>query len=215
MMFRRKILFGFAALALGASACFAAADPVITYRKIFKGSSPEFVEIKVPQSGKCTFDIRQLAEDPAPGEFPVGDALRAKIFSLAGELHNFRSADLDVHRKIANLGEKTFRYENGAEVHETKFNYTTNETANQLYQIFEGISRQETHVVTLERRLKHDRLGLNDELMYLQKDYDDKLIPEPENLVPVLQEIANDDRVIEVARGKARAMITRIHGAKS
>jgi hypothetical protein len=214
MSSRLRAGFVLAAIVFAAAAIALAADPVITYRKVFKGSTPEFVEIIVSQTGKCTFDIRQLQEDPDPQEFPVSEALRVKIFSLAGQLQDFRDPDLDVHRKIANLGEKSFKYQNGAEVHETKFNYTTNEPANQLYQIFEGLARQQDHIVTLDRRLKHDRLGLNDELMELQRDYGDKLIPEPENLVPVLQQIADDSRVIEVARSKARALIARIHGAK-
>lgn len=211
-----RSLASFAALFIvSASASFAAGDDaVITYRKVFKGSTPEFVEFKIAQSGKSTFDIRQLAEEPAPVPFNVNDALRGKIFALSGELKNFRDADLDVHRKIANLGEKTFRYEKAAEVHEVKFNYTTSEPANQLYQIFEGLSRQQEHIVTLQRRLKHDRLGLSEELKYLQKDYDEKMIPEPENLLPVLQEISDDDRVIEVARTHARALMAKIHGAK-
>ena len=51
-----------------------------------------------------------------------------------------------MHRKIANLGEKTFRWESGAEVHETKFNYTLNSAASQLMQIFEGLARQQEQV---------------------------------------------------------------------
>lgn len=219
---RLRAIVAFAALFLFAAALTIAAipslaagdDAVITYRKVFKGSTPEFVELKITQSGKCFFDVRQLVEEPVAQEFSVSDGLRAKIFSLAAELHNFRDSDLDVHRKIANLGEKTFRYEKGSEVHEAKFNYTTNEPANQLYQLFEGLARQQEHIVTLERRLKHDRLGLSEELGYLQKDYDDKIIPEPENLLPVLQEISDDSRVIEVARSHARALIAKIHGAK-
>jgi hypothetical protein len=50
--------------------------------------------------------------------------------------------------------------------------------------------------------------------MYVQKDYDGKMIPEPENLLPVLQEISADDRVMEVARTHARALMAKIHGAK-
>ena len=56
-----------------------------------------------------------------------------KLFALAGELHNFAGADLDVHRRVADLGQKTFRYEKGGEVHETQFNYTINHTASQLH----------------------------------------------------------------------------------
>lgn len=213
---RFRVVASVAALLVFSAAIALAAgdDAVITYRKVFKASTPEFVELKISQAGKSSFDIRQLAEEASPQPFDVSDALREKIFALAAQLHNFRDADLDVHRKIANLGEKTFRYEKGSEVHEAKFNYTTNEPANQLYQLFEGLSRQQEHIVTLERRLKHDRLGLSEELGYLQKDYDDKIIPEPENLLPVLQEISEDSRVIEVARTHARALIAKIHGAK-
>ena len=102
---------------LVASCVSADQDAVITYRKIFKGSVPEFTEIKVTQSGKCTFDIRQLSEEAGPQLFEMGDALRSKIFALAGDLNDFRGADLDVHRRIANLGDQTFRYEKGSEVH--------------------------------------------------------------------------------------------------
>jgi hypothetical protein len=211
---QRMVGAGLLCLLFAAASSAAGSDAVIVYRKVFRGSTPEFVEVRVGESGKCSYDIRQLAEDPDPQPFTVSDGLRQKIFSLAAQLGNFHGADLDVHRKIANLGEKTFRYEKGSEVYETKFNYTTNEAASQLYQIFEGLARQQEHVVTLERRLKHDRLGLNDELMELQKDYEEKRIPEPAQLVPVLQEIADDSRVIEVARQRARALMAKIGGAK-
>ncbi len=207
--------FPFLALFLLAASCMAADQgAVITYRKIFKGSVPEFTEIKVGQPGQCTFDIRQLSEEADPQPFEMGDALRAKIFALAGELNNFRGADLDVHRRIANLGEKTFRYEKDTEVHEATFNYTTNPAASQLYQIFEGLTRQQEHILVLQRRMRYDRLGLNEALMTFEADYDRKLIPEPERLLPVLEQIANDNRIVDIARERARSIAARIRGAK-
>ena len=88
--------------------------------------------------------------------------MRAKIFELAEALHNFEGADLDVHRRIADLGQKTLRYENGATVHETQYNYTLNHDATQLAMIFEGLSQQQQDLALLEQRLKYDRLGVND-----------------------------------------------------
>ena len=38
----------------------------ITYRRVFKNSSPEFIEIKVSEDGKSTFDIRRLDDDADP-----------------------------------------------------------------------------------------------------------------------------------------------------
>src|SRR5580700_1430356 len=44
-------------------------SPTITYRKIFKSSYPEFVEIKLNEGGHGTFDIRQLDEAANPQPF--------------------------------------------------------------------------------------------------------------------------------------------------
>jgi hypothetical protein len=189
-------------------------DSWVVYRKIFKGSVPEFAEIKISRAGQCTFDIRQLNEDADPKNFAVSDKLREKVFALAGDLHEFRNVDLDVHRKIANLGEKTFRYQNGAEIHEAKFNYTTNPSATQLYDIFEGLTRQEDHVITLQRRMRYDRLGIPAALSDLDGDLGHKVIPEPDALLPVLDQIAEDSKVVDIARTKARAIAARIRGAK-
>jgi hypothetical protein len=112
------------------------------------------------------------------------------------------------------LGDKTFRYEKGSEVHETTFNYTTNPSASQLYQIFEGLTRQQEHILVLQRRMRYDRLGLNEALMTFEADYDRKLIPEPERLLPVLEQIANDNRIVDIARERARSIAARIRGAK-
>ena len=199
---------------LAAFPAIAAGDAVITYRKVFKGSVPESVEITIGESGKCTFDIRQLAEDPKPQEFDVGQPIREKIFSLAKELNNFRNLDLDTHRKIANLGAKTFRYEKDGVANEVTYNYTVNTPASQLQQIFEGLSYQQDHMQTLQRTLKYDRLGLYDALGYLETDLDNGVIPEPEHLLPVLEQIANDTHVIEIARSRARAITARIRNAK-
>src|SRR6267142_2487706 len=145
-----------------------------------QGSAPEFIELTVrDNSNSATYDIRQLDEDASAAAFEVSDGLRAKIFALAGELNHFQGQDLDVHRKIANLGEKTFRWEQGAVSHETKFNYTLNSAATQLLQIFEGLARQQEHYVLLSRRMRYDRLGINDALLQFETDLNRGLLPEP------------------------------------
>jgi hypothetical protein len=188
----------------------AADGATITYRRVFKGSNPEFIEIKIGNGGSASYDIRQLSEDPDPQPFEVGEAVRTRIFELAGELHNFEGLDLDVHRRIADLGEKTLRYEKGGEVHETRYNYTLNRSAQQLALIFEGLFQQQRDFTLLQQRLKYDRLGVNDALHQFEDDLGQRTLPEPERLLPVLDRIAADSRVVEVARQLARALAERI-----
>jgi hypothetical protein len=185
----------------------------ITYRKIFKSSYPEFAEIKLNQSGHGTFDIRQLDEEPNPQPFEVNAALAERIFALAAKLHNFQGVDLDIHRRIANLGEKTFRYDKGSETHEVKFNYTLDDSASQLMAIFEGLARQATDLSDLERTMRYDRLGVNDVLQQIEQDYNNKLFPEPERLLGALDQVAADSKFIDIARQRARNLAAKIRAS--
>src|SRR5712664_4681938 len=125
---RIGLLIGLAFLSAWAThAAPAPGSAKLTVRRVFKSSSPEFVQIAVREDlDTATYEIRQLDEDAGSSPFQVGAGLRAKMFDLAAQLKHFQGQDLDVHRKIAYLGEKTFRWESGTEVHETKFNYTLN-----------------------------------------------------------------------------------------
>jgi hypothetical protein len=188
-----------------------ASTPKLIFRRIFKSSSPEYIEIVVPEdSHAATYDIRQLDEDAEATPFEITAGLKARMFEMASQLNHFRGQDLDVHRKIANLGEKTFRWEKGTEANEVKFNYTLNSTATQLLQIFEGLARQQEHVMLLTRRMRYDRLGINDALLQFETDLNHKLLPEPQCALPMLDEIVNDPRFVDVARQRARNLADRI-----
>jgi hypothetical protein len=189
----------------------ASGGATLTFRRIFKSSSPEFIEISVREdSDEATYEIRQLDDDPGAAKFEVSSGLRAKMFAFAQQLNRFQGQDLDVHRKIANLGEKTFRWEQGSETHEVKFNYTLNSTASQLLQIFEGLARQQELLMLLERRMKYDRLGINDALLQFETELNRKLLPEPERALPTLDQIAGDSRFVDIGRQRARALAERI-----
>jgi hypothetical protein len=186
----------------------------VTFRRIFQGSSPEFIEVTVQyDSNAATYEIRQLDEDPGAQPFEVGEALRSKIFALTQQLNEFQGQDLDVHRKIANLGEKTFRWQQGNVSHETKFNYTLNSAATKLLQIFEGLARQQEHYVLLERRIRYDRLGINDALLQFENDLNRGLLPEPQRLIPLLEQISSDSKFVGIARQRAQSLVDRLRHA--
>jgi hypothetical protein len=198
-------------LVFGTSALAAPSAGVFTYRRIFKSSVPEFIEIKIPDDGeKPTYEIRQLDEDPGASPFEISASLRSKIYELIHELHNFKGLDLDVHRKIANLGEKTFQWDKDSESSSVKFNYTLNTAASQLLQICEGLARQLQLLELLERRAKYDRLGVNDALLQFESDLNKGILPEPSRALPILDQIASDPRFVEIARQRSRALAERI-----
>jgi hypothetical protein len=144
----------------------------------------------------------------------VSPSLAQRIFSLAAQLHNFDKANLDVHRKIANLGEKTFRYEKGGEAHEVSFNYTLSTPANQLLDIFEGIAIQMEDLSALQRAMRFDRLGVNEAVQRIEADYNRKVFTEPDRLLPVLDQLAADTQYLDIARQRARTLAEKIRNPK-
>ena len=215
-MIARRQLLAFVLLALAASPLAAAAPgggAEVTFRKVFKSSYPEFVEIRVSDSGSGTYDIRQLDEDANPQPMKVDPAIVQKIFDLADKLHDFSGIDLEMHRRIANLGQKTLRYDRGAESHSVTFNYTLDRSASALLDIFEGLSRQQIDLSDLVRTMRYDRLGVNDVLLQIQKDYDRKLLPEPQQLLTSLDQLAADTHFINIARERARNLAARIRSS--
>jgi hypothetical protein len=192
----------------------AAKGATITFQKTFKSSYPEFVEIRVSETGAGTFDIRQLDEDANPQPLSLGAPLTQRIFQLAASLHDFQGVDIDVHRRIANLGQKILRYEKDGDAHEVTFNYTLNDSASQLVDIFEGIARQEGDLSDLQRTMRYDRLGVNDVITQVENDYNKKLLPEPDQLLPTLDQIAADAKIIDMARDRARTLASRIRTSR-
>jgi hypothetical protein len=187
-----------------------AGGATITFRKVFKSSYPEYVEIKISDTGTGTFDIRQLNEEASPRTLHLDTSLVQTIFGLAAKLHDFDGIDLEMHRRIANLGEKTFIYQRGPESHQVTFNFTVNHDAGQLLALFEGLARQQTDLADLDRTMQYDPLGVNDVLIQLQKDLDNKLVPDPSQFLPSLDRLAADTHYIDIARDRARKLAARI-----
>jgi hypothetical protein len=188
-----------------------AADlPTITFRRVFKGSSPEFVEIVVREDGAAKADVRQLSDSPSPQEFTVRQEIRAQLFDLARQMKKFQGADLELKRRVANMGQKTLLWENGAETFQAQYNYTVDPKATQLQKVFENLALEQGDLAMLEERVRYDRLGVNQGLDRFEDDLNRGSLAQAERFLPVLDRIAGDTRLIELARQRARTLAARI-----
>jgi hypothetical protein len=182
----------------------------LTYSRTFKGSTPEYLLIVVDSRGSGSCEERRLDEAPSPRAFQVSAGTTRHLFALAGELHYFQSVDLDSHRKVANLGEKTLEYQQGREVNRVVFNHTENRVATELVDIFEKVGTVERHVSSLEFQMKYDPLSLSRELLQIQIELNNKSLVEPALMVPTLERIANNSRFLHLAQVRAQEIIERI-----
>jgi invasion protein IalB len=88
----------------------------------------------------------------------TSEAETKEVFALADKLDHFKHP-LESPLKVAFMGTKTFRYEEGAEKTEVKFNYSEDVNAQALQDWFERMAESAEHRDNLERAAKYDHLG--------------------------------------------------------
>jgi hypothetical protein len=178
---------------------FGADVPRVTYTKSFPGSDPAYLAVTVDKGGAATY---REAKDEEPETFKLeGDAVRA-IFDLADKLDHFKRP-LESGLKVAKTGDKTFRWENGAETSEAKFNYSLDESAKQLQDWFERVSESERAMMNLRRAIRFDKLGVNDAVLRVDTAWSQKRLVGREQFVPLLDRIAKNEAFVNLARDRA------------
>jgi len=185
--------------------------PRLTFTKSLPGSLPEYVALCVDANGKATYEGRQLADAPNPRALEISPATTQRLFSMASLLGYFNSLNLESRHKVADMGLKTFTYEAGGKVNRVEFNYTENHTAQQLTELFEQISSVEQHVAQLDYASKYDPLSLPQQLRQIQIELNEHGLLETDLLVPTLEKIADNPRLLHLAQSRAQEILKRIH----
>ena len=188
-------------------------EPRLTYTRVLKGSEPEYIAITVGRDGDATYDGRKIDDPPRPRDFRISPATVEKLFALAAQLNNFQNVDLESHKNVANLGEKTFTYQSGGQTYSAKFNYSLLRQARDLADLFEKISTVEEHLEILQYAIKYDHLSLPNELLRIQIALRNDAIVEPELLVPILKEIEGNPRFLHLAKVRAQNILAQVQSA--
>lgn len=182
----------------------------LTYTKLLKGSTPEYLAITVSANGEATFEGRKADEPSAPHAFRLSESTTRRAFRLAETLGYFQSVDLESHRKVANLGLKTFVYEAGGKRSEAQFNYTLLRAAQELADLFERIGSVEQYILTLEHAIKYDHLSLPTTLRQIQIDLGKRSLADPELMAPTLEKIVSNPRFLHLAQSRAQEILQRL-----
>jgi hypothetical protein len=185
--------------------------PRICYSKSFPGSVPPYVGITIDQSGAGEY--KEAPDDENPLKFQIKEADVKELFDLIEKLDHFRHP-LESPLKVAFMGMKTFRFENGAEKTEVKFNFSEDQAARDLADCFEKVSESEQHRINLERAAKYDKLGVMKALLQFESSWDRKRIVGAEQFLPILDRIAKNETYLHEARLRAAKMADAIRAAK-
>jgi hypothetical protein len=198
-------------LLLVAATAVAADDPRIVYSKTFPGSTPAYFEVTIDRTGAATYNESQDADNAE--KLQIEQKVTREIFDLAQRLDHFKNR-LESGLKVANMGQKVLRWEDGAERHESKFNYSTSEDAKALAEQFEHISESARLMLELGRVMKHDRLGVNEAMLRIQVAWDNKRLVGTAQLLPLLDQVANNESFVHMARERAALLAEAIRAVK-
>lgn len=185
----------------------------LTFIKVFPGSQPEYIHITVEENGHAIYRGGSADNPDEPDIFQLSPEFTRRLFSLAAELGYFQSIKLETDKPVAHMGEKTFIYEKAGHRSTVSYNYTTNQTAETLRELFENLARGRILLGELEQRLVFDRLGLMDTVRRLEREFNAQRLVELDQFVPVLEKIAQDGGVMSLARTRAQALLRRFQGA--
>lgn len=201
-----------ALLALLAAPLFAGDSPLLFYSKSFPGSVPAYVEITVDKTGAVEY--REAPGEDNPVKFRLKDSETAEVFALADKLGHFKHP-LETPAKVAFMGTKTFRWQDGAEKDEVKFNYSQDPNAQALQDWFERMAESAQRGIELERTFKYDRLGVVNALLQLQISMDKKRLVGAEQYLPLLDRIIKNESLMHTARERASEIADAIRAGKA
>ena len=179
------------------------AEPRLVFSKFFKGSKPENVIITLELSGAASY--REGAEDDNPLHFQLAEAEAREMFELAGKLEHFQRP-LESGLKVANMGKKTLRFENGDETHEASFNYSVDPDAKTLTDWFERISETEQEFIELDNTMHFDKLGVDRALALVRITYENKRLIAPQQFLPLLDRVIKNESFMHMARAHAASL---------
>jgi hypothetical protein len=186
-------------------------NPRITYSKQFPGSAPPYIGITLDKQGAGEY--KEAPDDDNPVKFQLTPSESVEIFSLAEKVDYFRKP-LESPLKVAFMGTKTFRFEDGSAKTEVKFNYSEDPSARALADWFERISESEQHLINLERAAKYDRLGVLKALLLLETSLDRKRLVGTQQFLPMLDRIIKNESYMHTARARASGIAETIRAAK-
>jgi hypothetical protein len=209
VMSKRWLAIAGAALVWAASA--GAADTAhITFTKSFPGSVPAYVSIAIDRSGAGTY--KEAPDEDEPETFQLEDQATATLFDLANKLDHFKRP-LESGLKVANMGAKTFRWEEGGAANEATFNYSQDLNAQMLLDGFECISDSERAFFELRLAVKHDKLGVQDAMLRVQDLWEQRRLVGTPQFLPLFDRMIKDDSYLHMARERAAALAAAIRAA--
>jgi len=175
-----------------------------------------WIELEVNQEGAGTVQFRRgESEDTLDRKvklLPSTVNRIAELIARSGFLTS--SEDYQSKHDFAHLGWMTISVSQGGKQRTVRFNYTQNQDMSELADLFRAISNQAITLFDIDLTIHHQPLDLPRMLDAVENDLRLQRLAEPDELIPALSEIAQDDTLPLIARNHSTRLIESIKKGK-
>jgi hypothetical protein len=158
------------------------------------------MQVTLDKSG--TVEYREAPDDDNPLTYKLSESETSEVFALADKMGHFKTP-VESGLKVAFMGKKVFRWENGAEKHEVEFNYSEDPNTKLLWDWFERMTDSALHRINLDRAAKYDKLGVFKAVTMLGAALDRKRLVGLDQYLPTLDRIIKNQTYMHTARVRA------------
>jgi hypothetical protein len=167
--------------------------------------------LSVTPDGAGEGQLKRRGSDQVQSMFTLSPSGREKLLSVIAATRNLEDGkSYETKRKVADLGRKHLSLEMASGTREADFNYSDLKEVNALSAFFDGLLNQQTLILDLETAIRYERLSVPERLDQLENELKVSRIGDPEGLIPILDKIMQDTRVLDYARQHAEQIKNRV-----
>jgi hypothetical protein len=201
-------------------------SPTVTFQFDRNGLPVPRFTITLHENGSGTYEaeeverrsadsaVQQVSMKRVDRGLNVSAETAAKIFETARSLNRFNLFCGTKAKNIADTGKKILSYSGADGAGSCTYNYSDEKSVMTLTDMFYGIA----YTMDVGRRLdferRFDRLGLDAEMLALEKSVQDKNALELGNIAPTLRKIVDDGELMQRVRLRAAKLLEQSVGAK-
>lgn len=191
--------------------------PAYTYEFTRPGFVVPYILIEHDEAGrgKITFKKEGL-DDPESDPIELSPLTMGRLKSAFAALNFLDSTETyQTARDYSTLGNIAITYQKDDRTRTVKYNWTENKDAKALLDEYRKIGNQYVWQFDIAVSRENQPLNAPSLLDELDGDLHRNEISDPKQMVPLLQELSNDERIPLIARNHATKLIERIQKSKS
>jgi len=182
----------------------------------YEFSQPDFLVSRIliehdeKGKGKISF-LRKRLDEPISDPIQLSPATLEKINDALTALNFFESSENYQHEKdYPHLGNTKIKVKKGGRERETKYNYTANQDAKALADEYRKIGQQHIWVFDINLARANQPLESPRLLDSLDSLIRRNEVSDPEQMIPFLKELSNDEKIPLISRNHAAKLIKQI-----